>query len=125
MARDNAPKERQKQDLARKQGRRASYDRILIISEGSKTGPNDFQEIRAAYRLRTTNVEIQPSDMGTAPIQVVRYALALFEDGDRHKNIQRRALEKVYAVFDRDDHGREVTSAYGIESGRRGGTRRQ
>jgi hypothetical protein len=104
MARDNSPKERQQKQLERKQDRRASYDRILIISEGSKTEPNYFREIRAAYRLHTANVEVRPSELGTAPIQVVQYAKALFENGDRHKNIQRRAFEKVFAVFDRDDH---------------------
>lgn len=104
MARDNSPKERQQKQLERKQGRRACYDRILIVSEGSKTEPNYFREIRAAYRLHTANVEVQPSELGTAPIQVVLYAQQLFESGDRHKNIQRRAFEKVYAVFDRDDH---------------------
>jgi hypothetical protein len=36
MARDNSPKERQKKQLERKQGRRASFDRILIVSEGNK-----------------------------------------------------------------------------------------
>lgn len=35
MARDNSPKERQKKQLERKLGRLASYDRILIASEGS------------------------------------------------------------------------------------------
>lgn len=104
MARDNSPKERQQKQLERKQGRRASYDRILIVSEGSKTEPNYFREIRATHRLHTANVEVRPSELGTAPIQVVQYAKALFENGDRHKNIQRRAFEKVYAVFDRDDH---------------------
>lgn len=104
MARDNSPKERQQKQLERKQDRRASYDRILIISEGSKTEPNYFREIRSAYRLHTANVEVRPSELGTAPIQVVQYAQALFENGDRHKNIQRRAFEKVFAVFDRDDH---------------------
>lgn len=104
MSRDNAPKERQRKQLERKQGRRASYDRILIVSEGSKTEPNYFREIRAAYRLHTANVEVQPSELGTAPIQVVQYARDLFENGDRHKNIQRRAFEKVFAVFDRDSH---------------------
>lgn len=104
MARDNSPKERQQKQLERKQGRRASYDRILIVSEGSKTEPNYFREVRAAYRLHTANVEVQPSELGTAPIQVVQYAKELFENGDRHKNVQRRAFEKVYAVFDRDDH---------------------
>lgn len=36
---------------------------------------------------------------------MVQYAKALFEKGDRHKNIQPRAFEQVYAVFDRDIHG--------------------
>jgi len=51
MARDNSPKERQRQQLERKLARRASYNRILIVSEGSKTEPNYFGEIRQA-RLR-------------------------------------------------------------------------
>lgn len=104
MARDNAPKERQKRQLERKLARRASYDRILIVSEGSKTEPNYFREIRAVHRLHTANVEVQPSELGTQPIQVVQYAKALFENGDRHRQIQPRAFEQVYAVFDRDDH---------------------
>jgi len=104
MARDNSPWERQRKQLERKLNRRASYDRILIVSEGSKTEPNYFREIRAANRLHTANVEVQPSELGTASIQVVQYARDLFEKGDRHKHIQPRAFEQVYAVFDRDDH---------------------
>lgn len=104
MGRDNSPKERRLKELERKHDRRASYDRILIVSEGSKTEPNYFREIRSAYRLHTANVEVRPSELGTAPIQVVQYAQALFENGDRYKNIQRRAFEKIYAVFDRDQH---------------------
>ena len=104
MARDNSPKERQQKQLERKLGRRASYERILIVSEGSKTEPNYFREIRTAYRLHTANVEVHPSELGTSPIKVVQYAQKLFEKGDRHKNIQQRAFERVYAVFDRDDH---------------------
>lgn len=104
MVRDNSPRERQKKQLERKLGRRAGYDRILIVSEGSKTEPNYFREIRVTYRLHTANVEVRPSELGTAPIQVVQYARELFENGDRHKNIQPGAFEQVYAVFDRDDH---------------------
>lgn len=104
MGRDNSPKERQSQQLERKQGRRASHDRILIVSEGSKTEPLYFSEIRTAYRLHTANVEVRPSELGTAPIQVVQYAKDLFVGGDKHKNIQPGAFEQVYAVFDRDDH---------------------
>jgi hypothetical protein len=104
MARDNSPKERNRQQLERKIGRRASYDRILIVSEGTRTEPNYFGEIRAAHRLHTANVQVHPSEHGTAPLQVVQYARELFENGHRHKGIQRRAFEQVYAVFDRDDH---------------------
>ncbi len=104
MGRDNQPKARHRKHLERKLNRRASYDRILIVSEGSKTEPQYFSEIRSAYRLHTTNVEVRPCETGTAPIQVVEYAHDLFVNGDRHKRIQPRAFEKVYAVFDRDDH---------------------
>lgn len=104
MGRDDSPKERQRKQLERKLGRRASHDRILIVSEGSRTEPNYFREIRAAHRLHTANVVVQPSDLGTEPIQVVQYAEDLFKHGDRRRQIQPRAFEQVYAVFDRDDH---------------------
>ncbi|MFC3627113.1 RloB family protein [Vogesella amnigena] len=104
MARDNSPKERQRKQLERKQGKRDSNDRILIVSEGSKTEPNYFNEIRRELRLPTASIEVQPSELGTDPIQVVNYAKDLFEQGNRHKRIQPRAFEKIYAVFDRDDH---------------------
>lgn len=104
MARDNSPKERQRKQLERKQGRRASYDRILIVTEGTKTEPNYFGEIRSTFRLHTANVGIYPGALGTAPVQVVEYARQLFEEGDRHRHISPRAFDQVYAVFDRDTH---------------------
>ena len=103
MARDNSPQERQQKQLARKQGRRASYDRILIVSEGSKTEPNYFREIRAAYRLHTANVEVRPSELGTAPIQVVQpnytfrmqrlqaFKFELMPDGRQERQMRRFA----------------------------------
>jgi hypothetical protein len=104
MARDHSPKERQRKQLERKTGKRAGYDRILIVSEGSKTEPHYFREIRTFYRLQTANIEVQPGELGTSPIQVVKYAKELFVHGDRHKQIQPRTFEQVYAVFDRDAH---------------------
>ena len=104
MARDNSPKERQKRQLERKQGKRASYDRVLIVSEGTETEPNYFKEIRSFYRLYTANVQVVPSGYGTAPDQVVDYAETLFINGNIEKRIQKRAFEKVYVVIDRDDH---------------------
>ena len=96
MARDNSPKIRQKRQLERKRANLASHDRILIVSEGSKTEPNYFNEIRSFYRLSTANIEVRRSELGTAPIQVVEYAQSLFEQGDSHKKIQPRAFEQVF-----------------------------
>lgn len=104
MGRDNTPQIRQRAQLERKKSRRASYDRILIVSEGSKTEPLYFSEIRAAKRLSTMNVQVYASALGTQPSQVVAYARSLFEHGDVNKGIKPRAFEKVFAVFDRDDH---------------------
>jgi hypothetical protein len=104
VARDNSPKERQRRELERKRARRASYDRILIVTEGIRTEPNYFKEIRRAYRLQTANVAVLPSALGTAPLQVVEYARDLFEHGDPSKNIARKWFDQVYVVFDRDQH---------------------
>lgn len=104
MGRDNQPKVRQLARREQKETRRASYVRVLIVSEGSKTEPLYFEDIRAAYQLHSANVEVQPSQLGTAPIQVVRYAKQLFEEGDLGKGIRPRSFDQVYAVFDRDDH---------------------
>jgi RloB-like protein len=104
MGKDNTPRVRQAKDLARKKGSRATYDRILIVCEGSKTEPNYFKEIKQFYRLHTANVEIQHSALGTCPLQVVKSAEELFLNGNSGKSIQKLAFEKVYAVFDRDDH---------------------
>lgn len=104
MGRDNQPKHGQHARKAYKEARRAEYERILIVTEGSKTEPRYFKEIQAAHGLHSANVQVQPGQLGTAPIQVVQYAQQLFEKGDLHKRIAPRIFDQVYAVFDRDDH---------------------
>ena len=90
--------------MSARKNQRAGYDRILIVSEGSKTEPNYFEEIRKEYRLRTANVQVRPGELGTDPIQVVQYAHDLFINGDPDKHIPKRGFEQIYAVFDRDQH---------------------
>jgi hypothetical protein len=104
MGRDNQAKDRQLRRKEAKETRRASYARILIVTEGSKTEPLYLEEIRGAHQLHSANVEVQPGQLGTAPIQVVRYAQQLFQEGDLHKGIRPKSFDQVYAVFDRDDH---------------------
>jgi hypothetical protein len=104
MGQDNPPKVRQLARRTHKQAQRASYERILIVTEGSKTEPLYFKSIQAAYRFPSANVAVQPCDRGTAPLQVVRYARQLFEVGDLTKGIRPKCFDQIYAVFDRDDH---------------------
>ena len=104
MGRDNQPKARQLARKDKKETRRASYARILIVTEGSKTEPLYFEDIRSAYQLHSANVAVQPGLLGTAPTQVVNYARKLFEEGDLHRGIRPRSFDQVYAVFDRDEH---------------------
>lgn len=104
MGQDRQKKHIQRDKLERKQNRREQYDRILIVCEDSKSAPQYFREICAAYKLATSNVEIQPGKFGTSPLQVVQYAQHLFENGDLHKGIKPYSFEQVFVVFDRDDH---------------------
>jgi hypothetical protein len=105
MGKDNQPKHRQKaRDLRRRAARTAPYERVLIVCEGEKTEPLYFKEIRHEYRLSTANVQVWPSSSGTDPLNVVDYAALLFNKGDRAKQIQPRAFDLLFAVFDRDEH---------------------
>lgn len=85
MGRDNQPKDRQLRRREIKTSLRASYARVLIVTEGSKTEPMYLEEIRGAFQLHSANVAVQRGQLGTAPLQVVQYARQLFEEGDLKK----------------------------------------
>jgi RloB-like protein len=82
-------------NLRRRQPTREPYDRILIVCEGEKTEPNYFNEIRQEVRISTLHIRILHSE-GTQPLQVVSFAESEFQ--------KTKQFEKVFAVFDRDDH---------------------
>jgi hypothetical protein len=105
MGKDNQPKHRQLgRDLRRRAPVKEASERLLIVCEGSKTEPNYLEEIRKEFRLASTRVRVQPSSFGTGPLQVVQFAEHLFLEGDLNKSILARDFDRVYAVFDRDDH---------------------
>lgn len=95
-SRHRRAKERRARDLKRRAAQRASYDMVLIVCEGEKTEPQYFRELRQAHRLKTANVEIMPSDYGSDPESVVKFAIEKFKE--------RREADRVYCVFDRDQH---------------------
>ncbi|WP_245472412.1 RloB family protein [Rhizobium jaguaris] len=88
--------ERTESRLARRQGRKRPYDRMLIVCEGEKTEVNYFEAIRREKRLPNADIKIVPSDYGTAPLRIVEYAIDQFKES--------KAFDRVYVVFDRDDH---------------------
>jgi hypothetical protein len=104
MGRDNQPKHRQARDLRRRKDWRAPYQRVLIVCEGEKTEPLYLGEIRQEHKLASANVQVWPSALGTEPLQVVAYAEQLLRHGDRAKGIEPLSFDRVFAVFDRDDH---------------------
>lgn len=89
-------KERAAKDLARRDSKRAPYDSVLIVCEGEKTEVNYFKNLIEVQRLNTANIEVTSCAKGTAPITIVNYAIAQAK--------KRPYLDKVYCVFDRDDH---------------------
>lgn len=83
------------QRSARQEPQRESYDRVLIVCEGTKTEPAYFREIIAEYRLSSANVVVA-SGRGSDPESVVGTAVERYEaDSD---------YEGVYVVIDRDTH---------------------
>lgn len=95
MPRDNHPRERQERALARKNPTRPSFERVLIVTEGSKTERLYLDEIRKQKKIATAHIAVLPSE-GTEPLQVVDYAVDHFNAS--------REFDAVYAVFDRDSH---------------------
>lgn len=94
MARHN--RARSSKDLRRKSPKRPPFDRVLIVCEGSKTEVNYFEEIRQEVRISPVYIHVVHSKLGTEPQLIVEAAEAEFDET--------KAYEKVYAVFDRDEH---------------------
>jgi hypothetical protein len=87
---------RSSRDLKREKPKRTAKERVLIVCEGSKTEPNYLDEIRQESRISSVDVRVLPSALGTEPKQVVESAEAEFK--------RTKGYERVFAVFDRDDH---------------------
>ena len=92
-------KAKTKNELARKQGRRASYERVLIVCEGSKTEPYYFQELIDCLELNTANVVVD-GNCDSSPNKVVEFALKKY----RAENKTGNGFDKVFCVIDKDTH---------------------
>jgi hypothetical protein len=93
LARDRT---RRAKTLRRRSPTRPPFDRVLIVCEGEKTEPNYFEEIRKIFKIPSAHIKIIQSELGTQPLRVVESAIKEFE--------KFKVYDRVYAVFDRDDH---------------------
>ena len=109
MAKASHIRERNAKELRRQPAKRAAYDRILIVCEGSKTEPNYFEEIRQIARIPSADVSILHSAVGTDLLTVVKFANTEFCK-------RAKAYERVYAVFDRDDHATYANAIHKAEA---------
>lgn len=92
-------KAKQANDMKRRQGKRAPYDKVLIVCEGEKTEPNYFNELKDFYKLNSANVKVT-GDCGSSPKSVVNYARELYRQaGDAGD-----PFDRVFCVFDKDTH---------------------
>lgn len=75
---------------------------VLIVCEGEKTEAIYFQALRRYYRLRTVDVTVHAE--GGGPLEVVRRAIALFEERKRSWKRTRAEppYEEIWCVFDRE-----------------------
>ena len=71
---------------------------MLIVCEGECTEPLYFQDLAAHYRLSTANIVVV--GRGADPRTVVREAKKLRREEAR----QGEKYDRVYCVFDRDEH---------------------
>lgn len=92
-------KARRAKELERSQGRRAAYDKVLIVCEGEKTEPNYFCELKDHYRLNSANVQVT-GECGSDPVSVAEYALRKYREARDAGD----AYDRVFCVFDKDCH---------------------
>ena len=89
-------KKRTAKDLNRRSARKSPYSTILIVCEGEKTEVKYFKEFIKFHRLNTANVKVLSSKKGSAPINVIEFAIETAESQE--------GIYKVYCVWDRDNH---------------------
>lgn len=96
MARSHAlSRPRDTKSLSRKPPQKVPGSITLIVCEG-KTEETYFGMVCRHYRLPTATVVVARASTKSAPIRVVQHA--------KDKNDEDGGYDKVFCVFDRDDH---------------------
>jgi hypothetical protein len=87
-------KQRKVDSLKRKEPTRKSDDIVLIVCEGKKTEPYYINDFREEKKLNKNSVQV--IGHGKEPMALVNYAI--------EKYSKYRDYDKIYCVFDQDEH---------------------
>jgi len=99
--------------LERQKKSRSKGPRLLIVCEGAKTEPYYFDEFCVLHQLRTPRVRIAPNNSGSSPDRVVSHAEQLY---DEDAQMGADPYDKVFCVFDRDNHSTFKTALMRIKT---------
>lgn len=99
-----------KDSLQRRGASKSPAPLYLIICEGKKTEPQYFNELRNSERISSITVKVC-GECDSAPISVVEYAVNLYEE----LKAEGSHIEKVYCVFDKDNHESYYKACAAIE----------
>jgi hypothetical protein len=91
-----------KASFARKPINRLPRDRILIVAEGEVTEPNYFKSLCKELGLTSAHVTICGKECGSAPSSVYKFAVQEIQHNLKDPNSD--DFDRVYCVFDRDNH---------------------
>ena len=86
-------------ELKREKHKRAPYDKVLIVTEGKKTEPEYFNDLKKYYRINSANIEID-GNSDSSPESVVKYGKKRYKE----EHSTGDAFDRVYFVFDKDTH---------------------
>lgn len=93
-------KRQPKNSLSRKSKLLRQYKNILIVCEGEVTEPNYFKSLIHKYKINAANVQII-GKCGSAPMSVYSTAVELYRVSKLKGEVE---YDKVYCVFDKDQH---------------------
>lgn len=88
-----------KENTSRHKASRMPYQKVLIVTEGTKTEPIYFKEVIDYYEINTANVRIS-GECGSDPISVFNFAVELYHQ----ETIKDDPFDRVYCVFDQDSY---------------------
>ena len=80
---------------------RESYDRVLILTEGSKTEQIYFKGLVKYLKLSSVNIKILDIKQ-TTPDSLFKQAKKLYNKSESDKN----PYDRVYCIFDKDKHAK-------------------